>query len=251
MQQERQPRRNPAILFPLFTVLGIVSLAMSVSLLSCPVTVICDSLQVDGCQRNYRVVMPPTAGGERLPVIFHFHGHGNTPESEADRTKLDQLAAARRIVVVYPAAVDGNWSTQAVRSPSGDNNRDVRFFDALLEHLVAHCDIDRTRVYVTGMSMGAEFVHELAMARSQKIAAVAACSASASCEVDSARPFPVMMVVGEKESNVVAAAREDAAEYRQRGHICELLVVPRRGHEWPPDRNMQIWRFLKQYQLDE
>lgn len=231
--------------------LGVLAYAAALVFSPDKVTVVCDSLHVDGLPREFRAVVPPTTDGERLPVIFHFHGHGNTLEAEADRTKLDHLAAAQRVVLVYPAAIKGNWSTQGLNSPVGDANGDVRFFDALLEQMAARYHVDRTRVYVTGMSMGAEFVHELAMARSRKIAAVAACSASASGEVHSERPFPIMMVAGEEETTVVAAAREDAAEYRERGHICKVLVLPGRGHEWVPDRNMQIWRFLKQYQLDD
>lgn len=243
--------KNPAILLSLFTLSGIVSFAMSVSLSSRPVTVIRDSLQVDGRPRDYRLVVPPTSAGERLPVIFHFHGHGNTPESEADRTKLDHLAASHRVVLVYPAAIEGNWRTRAIDSVAPDENLDVRFFDALLKRLVERFGIDRSRVYVTGMSMGSEFAHELAMARSQKIAAVVACSACPSEKLWSDRPLPIMMVVGEQETMLLEAAKQDMIEYRRQGHVCEVLVNHDCGHEWLPDRNMQIWRFLKQHQLNE
>ncbi len=243
--------KKPAILLSLFTVFGIVSFAAVHILSSRPVTAIRNSFQVDGRPRVYRLVVPPTSAGERLPVIFHFHGHGNTPESEADRTKLDHLAASHRVVLVYPAAIEGNWRTRAIDSAAPDENADVRFFDALLDHLVERFGIDRSRVYVTGMSMGAEFAHELAMARSKEIAAVAACSACPSEQIRSDRPFPIMMIVGEQETTLLEVAGQDMMEYRRQGHVCEVLVNHDRGHEWLPDRNMQIWRFLKQHQLNE
>lgn len=245
-------RVGPRTLFIAIAVtVGVLSFITVQVLSSHPVTVIRDSLQVDGRPRDYRLVVPPTSVDERLPVIFHFHRHGNTPESEADRTKLDHLAASHRVVLVYPAAIEGNWKTRAVDSAAPDENADVRFFDALLGRLVEQLGIDRSRIYVTGMSMGAEFAHELAMARSQEIAAVVACSGCPSEEIQSDRPFPIMMVVGEKETTLLAVARQDATEYRRQGHACEVLINHDRGHEWLPDRNMQIWRFLKQHRLNE
>ncbi len=241
--------RPPAILVTIAATIGALAFTAILTFFSGKVSVDYGSFRVDGRPRNYRVVIPPRTAGERLPVIFHFHGHGNTPESEADRTKLDQLAAARRIVLVYPAAIEGNWRTRATDSAAPNENLDVRFFDALLDHLVERFEVDHSRVYVTGMSMGAEFAYELAMARSQKIAAVAACSACASGEIHSERPIPVMMVVGEKEATLLEVAREDAIEYRRQGHVCEVLVNHGRGHEWAPDRNMRMWRFLAKYQL--
>ncbi len=182
--------QTPSILLAIAAALGIVSLAVVLAFSSDKVTVDCDRIVVNGRPRSFRVVVPSRTPGERLPVILHLHGHGNTPESEADRTRLDQFAAAHRIVLVYPAAIAGNWRTRAIDSSSADENLDVRFFDVLLDHLVERLGVDRSRVYVTGMSMGAEFVHELAMARSRKIAAVVAHSACASGEIHSERPIP-------------------------------------------------------------
>jgi len=243
--------QTPLILLAVAAALGILSFAVALAFPSSAVTAISDRIVVDGRPRSFRMVVPPRTAGERLPVIFHFHGHGNTPESEADRTRLDQLAAAHRIVLVYPAAIEGNWRTRAIDSSSLDENLDVRFFDALLEHLIRRLDVDPARVYVTGMSMGAEFVHELAMARSRKIAAVVAHSACASGEIHSERQFPIMIAVGEKEYTLLEAARQDALEYRSQGHVCEVLVNHGRGHQWARDRIMQMWRFLAKHHLDK
>lgn len=210
-----------------------------------------EQIVVDGSTRTFRLVVPPRRTEEQLPIVFDFHGHGNTPESEADRTRLDQLAASQGFVLVHPAAVDGNWKTRGIDSAPADKNRDIRFFDELLGHLIQRLDVDRTRVYLMGMSMGADFAHELALARSRKIAAAVAHSASAPSDIECQRPFPILMVVGANESGLLCAARDDARRYRDNGHTCELLVVQGIGHEWSQRHNLGMWRFLERHRLGE
>ncbi|NQT16172.1 MAG: dienelactone hydrolase family protein [Planctomycetes bacterium] len=211
----------------------------------------CCEIVVDGHPRTYRVVVPPSATNEQLPIVFAFHGHGNTPESEADRTKLDQLAAARGFVLVYPAALDGSWRTHALdESESAEENCDIRFFDALLDHLSVDLNVDRKRVYLVGMSMGATFVHDVALARSDKVAAALAHSSSPPPGIECERPFPIMMVIGANEPPyALQSARDGARRYREKGHICELLLVRGIGHEWAQGQNMRMWRFLARHRL--
>ena len=207
---------------------------------------------VDGSTRTYRLLVPHSESSAPLPVVFHFHGHGNTPQSEADRTRLDHLAAARGFVLVYPEAVNGNWTISQIDPVAPDENPDIRFFDALLEDLQGRLNIDRTRVYLTGMSMGGTFVHELALARSGKVAAAVAHSGSAPSPEVCERPFPIMIVVGADESRqTLDSAIAEAREYRNGGHVCRLLVVNGIGHEWAGRRALQMWQFLNSHRLDD
>ena len=210
-----------------------------------------EQMVVDGAVRTFRVIVPPRMTGQRLPVVFHFHGHGNTPESEADRTRLDQLAAAQRFVLVYPAAINGSWSVHAIDPGSAERNPDIAFFDALLARLATWLNVDRQRVYVSGMSLGAAFVHELAMARSREIAAAVVHSGLALSRIDGERPPPIMMVVGANEISMVSAARQAAQSCREQGHVCELLIVQGIGHQWAGRRNLQMWRFLEKHRLNQ
>lgn len=54
-----------------------------------------------------------------------------------------------------------------------DEGRDIRFFDALLEALLARYDIDRNRIYAMGHSNGGGFTHALWALRGEVFAAVA------------------------------------------------------------------------------
>ena len=210
-----------------------------------------EQLLVDGLARTYRMVVPRHESGERLPIVFHFHGHGNTPESEADRTRLDHLAASQRFVLVYPAAIQGNWLLSELAGPTaGTENGDIRFFDLLLADLTRRLPIDPTRVYVTGMSMGASFVHELAVARADSITAAVAQSGVAPRRIESDRPIPIMIVTGADEPpTALDLARANARKYRDQGHPCDLVLLHEIGHEWDSRLNMTIWRFLREYRL--
>ena len=246
--EQRAPvmRRWPMVALVVAPAIGCCGLLVSLALAPKVTHFPAEHIVVDGVKRTFRVIEPPRHAAEQLPVVYHFHGHGNYPESEADRTRLDQLAASRGFVLVYPAAISGSWS---IGHGSVDENCDIRFFDALLDHLVDELDVDRKRVYITGMSMGASFVHELASARSSKIAAAVAHSGSASSQLKCDRPLPIMIVVGANETTTLDASRQYAHKYRNRGHVVELLVVQGIGHEWSQKHNLKMWRFLSRHRL--
>ena len=204
-----------------------------------------EHLTVDGTPRNYRLVVPHTLP-KPAPIVFAFHGIGDSTESMANYCRLDQLAARNGFLLVYPAARKSMWATVNATADNLDANADVRFFDQLLIHLSKHHEIDRDRVYAVGMSNGAEFVQLLAIARSKEIAAIAAHSGSKPDIGSSGKPLPIMLVVG---ANDLAshAMQSDADQYRSDGHVVEFISVPGLGHEWAASHNAAMWSFLSQH----
>jgi polyhydroxybutyrate depolymerase len=205
-----------------------------------------EDITVDGTTRHYRLVVPHTLP-KPAPIVFAFHGIGDSTESMANYCRLDQLAARDGFILVYPAARKSMWATDDAKADKLDANADVRFFDQLLIHLANHHEIDRDRVYAVGMSNGASFVQLLAIARSNEIAAIAACSGSKPRDIGSfKKPLPIMLVVG---ANDVAsrAMQSDAGHYRSEGHVVEFVSVPGLGHEWPASHNTEMWNFLSQH----
>jgi polyhydroxybutyrate depolymerase len=163
----------------------------------------------------------------------------------AKSSRLDQLAARNGFILVYPDAF--MWETVDAKADNLDTNKDVRFFDQLLSHLSKHYEIDRHRVYAVGMSNGAMFVHLLAVARSNDIAAIAAHSGIRTKDIGSPKsPIPVMLVAGENDP-VLKPMQSDADRYRADGHIVEFVSVPGLGHKWSMRHNSDIWNFLSQH----
>jgi polyhydroxybutyrate depolymerase len=86
------------------------------------------------------------------------------------------------------------------QSAVGDqNDRDLKFFDAVLASLKADYKVDDRRIYSTGHSNGGAFTYLLWAARPDVLAAVAPSSAAATRTLGELRPKPVLHVAGEQD----------------------------------------------------
>jgi poly(3-hydroxybutyrate) depolymerase len=205
-----------------------------------------EQITVGETKRSYRLVVPRRLT-KPAPIVFAFHGVGDSPENMARYSKLDRLAAREGFLLVYPAARKGMWATMEVDERPLDANPDLQFFDELLEHLSKQFDIDSSRVFVIGMSNGASFAQLLTIARPDKIAAAAAHSGPAPrVDRSSVGGPPLMLIVGDEDFAHFAMS-SDAKRYRAGGRKVEFISIPGLGHAWSAKHNWQIWRFLSRY----
>jgi poly(3-hydroxybutyrate) depolymerase len=201
------------------------------------------SITVDGSVRRFRLVVPHSLPSDGIPVVFAFHGIGDSAETMAAYSKLDHLAAENGFLLVYPAAVRSTWATVGIDADDLGRNVDLRFFDALLGHLFQRFEIDPDRVYLVGMSNGASFAQLVAFAR-PSVAAVVAHSGTKPRELSTAQdPFPVLLIVGADDS-AADAMRSSVDEYLDNGHAAELISIPGLDHEWSARHNSEMWEFL-------
>jgi polyhydroxybutyrate depolymerase len=208
-----------------------------------------EAIDVDGSVRHYRLVIPNRLPQERVPIVFAFHGIGNSTEEMAAYSGLDRLAAEDGFILVYPVARNSMWTTINIDRENLDRNPDVRFFDRLLGHLGERFSLDPNRIYLVGMSNGASFAQLVAFVRAD-VAAIVAHSGMRPVELTGAiRPFPILLLVGADDS-AVNGIRSDAAQYRDDGHAVELIVVSGLGHQWSTDHNGAIWGFLSRHPRD-
>jgi poly(3-hydroxybutyrate) depolymerase len=209
-----------------------------------------ETVNVDGLIRHYRLVIPNRLPQERVPIVFAFHGIGDSSTEEmAAYSGLDRLAAENGFILVYPAARKHVWATMNIEPENLDRNPDVRFFDQLLGHLGERFRLDPNRIYLVGMSNGAAFAQLVAFVR-PNIAAVVAHSGTRPIELTSAiRPFPILLLAGEDDTEV-DGIRSDATQYHGKGHAVELIVIPGLGHEWSTAHNRAMWAFLSKHPRD-
>lgn len=157
-------------------------------------------LQHGGRTRSYLTHVPPQArGGGALPVVLSFHGGGGNAEHQREQTGMNPLANEKGFLVVYPDGTGRRkdklltWNAGTCCGYASANGvDDVGFTRAVVADLARRTNIDRKRVYATGMSNGAMMSYRLAVEAPDLIAAIAPVAGSMSLEsfhVTSAMPI--------------------------------------------------------------
>jgi len=138
-----------------------------------------DTILVNGLKRTYRIHVPLSFDrSEPIPLVIALHGGGGSADAMVVLTLggFDTLSEHEGFIVVYPEGVEKHWNDGRGLSryrAQKENIDDVEFISLLIDHLYNQYNIDRKRVYVTGMSNGAIMSFRLACELTDKIAAIA------------------------------------------------------------------------------
>lgn len=119
-------------------------------------------IYVNGTMRDIVVTAPE--GLDKPALVIAMHGMNGWHKGYQNDTKFDGIAEREKFVVVYPNGVDGAWDITG--------NRDIEFIEAIIDTMVIRYDVDRSRVYPTGWSMGGMMSYHLACSIPEKIAAI-------------------------------------------------------------------------------
>lgn len=210
-----------------------------------------EALAVGKQKRAYRLVVPKSVDLDKpAPLVVAFHGMLiDSKDLMPKYTKLDDLAADKRFILVYPEAEGRSWGLLPDKVKT-----DLAFFDELLNALRGKYRIDPDRVYVLGMSNGGYFAHLVGKERSKTVAAVASHSGALGLQtllgMRADRKFPVMIVHGDKDVILaVQFARENRDKYTKEGHEVTYVEVAGMGHEWATKQkiNEQLWAFFEKH----
>ncbi|MFM9882750.1 MAG: alpha/beta hydrolase family esterase [Burkholderiales bacterium] len=206
-----------------------------------------ERIVVGGLARLFRLVVPTAANAKSaVPLVFAFHGLGDTKDRFAQYSRLDELAQKQGFVLVYPNARALFWplTTEWARE-------DLAFFDALYAQLTLGYNIDPNRVFLIGNSNGAYFSHLLAMQRADRIAAIAVHSGGLGVVIpgssQAAHKYAVFAVHGAVDPVVpVSESRRVRDAYQGAGHVVEYLEIAGHDHRWAGhlDVNTRMWTFL-------
>ena len=125
------------------------------------------SLQHDGRDRTW-IAYVPVKRAEHPALVIALHGSMGTGAQvrEAFGYDFDLLADRQGFIVAYPQGYLGHWSDCRVMGPYAarrENVDDAGFLRALVDRLVADQSIDRTRVFVAGVSNGGSMTLCLAL----------------------------------------------------------------------------------------
>jgi polyhydroxybutyrate depolymerase len=141
--------------------------------------------EVEGVTREALVYAPPAAKTTSSPVVFAFHGHGGNMKQAAMGFAYHKHWPEAIVVYMQGLNTPGTLTDTEGKKPGwqktvGDqNDRDLKFFDAVLTTLKQDYKVDQKRIYATGHSNGGGFTYLLWAARGDVFAAVAPCAAAA------------------------------------------------------------------------
>jgi polyhydroxybutyrate depolymerase len=139
---------------------------------------------VAGLTRTYRIHIPKTYDPNKpTPVILAFHGATDNVDFLEAHCQLNQKSEIAGFIVVYPESADPSspdtlhFNTGS--PPNGiDYPDDVTFTSKLLDDLGTVVNVDKNRVFATGISNGGMMCYRLAAELSDRIAAIAPIAAT-------------------------------------------------------------------------
>ena len=243
-----------------------------------PAPLVMRTWPVGDLTRQALLYVPASAASNRTPVVFAFHGHGGSAGLAARIFACHTLWPEAITVymqgvrtpgtLVDPEGLKTGW--QSV--PGTYQDRDLKFFDAVLASLRHEYRIDERRIYATGFSHGGYFTYLLWSCRGDTLAAVAPCAAATQATRLRLTPKPAMHVAGLGDhlvkwewqhetmegikrlngcqSEGVSWAEDGtltAIEYPSPGGTPLVAVTYRGAHAFPPGTGALIVRFFKEH----
>lgn len=159
-------------------------------------------------QRRYVMTIPQSyaASSEPVPLVIALHPATGTGEQMMRLTNYNALAETENFIVVYPDGVGGVWADGRI----GDSRTvpgvdDVQFLAALIDTLTSNLNVDASRVYVMGYSMGGMMAFRAGCALPTRIAAIGSVASTLPQyllnECDALEtPLPVIVIHGTNDN---------------------------------------------------
>ncbi|MEV0027978.1 PHB depolymerase family esterase [Nocardia sp. NPDC050793] len=187
------------------------------------------SLESGGISRDYRVYRPAGARVEAPLVVVLHGGYGSGAQAERAYGWNEQ-ADADGFLVAYPDGLARAWNTEGGDCCGPAERRsvdDVAFVSAMIDDIAKNYGIDRTRVYLTGMSNGGIMTYTLAC-RTELFAAIAPVAATQLTDCPTAAPVSVLHIHGTADE----AVRYDGNPGANTSTVIDGPPVPELHAQW-------------------
>ncbi len=164
-------------------------------------------LEHDGIERSYTLYVPHSYDAKTaLPLLVLLHGGGGAGKRMIKFTGFDKIASQEGLIVVCPEGYERHWNDgrlEISHKAHEKNIDDVGFISQLIDQIGKEKNIDKSRIYVAGISNGAMMSFRLGLELSNKIAAigtVVGCLPEPfSTKAVDARPMPAIIFNGTKD----------------------------------------------------
>lgn len=202
------------------------------------------SLQHDGLTRMYMVHVPESYDpAKAAPLLLAFHGGGGDMSIQATEKYYHEISTSEKHgnIVVFPNGYSAfqsgklaTWNGGACCGGARDKNiDDVGFVRKIISNLTQQMNIDKNRIFATGMSNGGILSQRLAceMADTFKaIAAVAGPDETASCTPS--RPISVMSIHAKDDDHVLFNGGAGEGAFPDETKVTQFTSIPETISRW-------------------
>lgn len=201
-------------------------------------------MNVEGRLREFSFFVPGGTQNNALPVVIYFHGHGDSMRHILGKGAFPspsafwmEVAEREQFLVFYPLGLKGDdgktgWNDCRTDATGNPTANDVAFAKVLIEFARKNFNLDRNRIYVTGMSNGGHMAMRMAMEASDQIAAAAAVAAllpkQSGCSPPP-HPVPILFMHGTDDP---IAPFEGGAMAGKRGVVCSARETVEQWRNW-------------------
>ena len=182
---------------------------------------------VDGMTREYRYEVPAQLPDGPMPVLVMVHGGDGRNYPFPQESQFKSLVNTEDFILLQPLSElvypnEGEWQLNT----RDDSRHDIAFMKAMLAQIAGAFDVDQTRVYATGYSIGSMFTYELACQMSDRFAAIASYAGTmpvspASCDVSEG--IAMMHIHGEEDGII---AYNNPWDWKEWDSVGTMQAIP-------------------------
>ena len=162
------------------------------------------------------------------------HGGANSVEDTVKITRFDREAAAGDFIVAYPEGTRREWNAgTCCGSAPSRNPDDVGYLTRVLDQVEADYSIDKTRVFVAGVSNGAMMAYRFACERAGRVTAVGSVAGAGVVDgCQPSRPVSVLEIHGTEDQLIpYEGGKPSAVEAQNAPPYTSTPVMVRRWAE--------------------
>jgi poly(3-hydroxybutyrate) depolymerase len=159
-------------------------------------------------QERQAIVVNGSGDSSKRPAVIVLHGGMGSAAQMRATSGFDAVARTNGFMVVYAEGADFGggrhaWNTGFLLRRQVQDADDIAYFDTLIDTLVREHGADPTRIFMTGGSNGGMMTYVYAVARAERLAAVAPVVASMFTFDDvPSVPLPILIINGAKDEEI-------------------------------------------------
>jgi len=200
------------------------------------------SVDHGGLTRKYLVHVPPSYNATTpTPLLLSFHGGGGNMAYQASDKNYGQISKSDKegFVVVFPNGYSklggklATWNAGTCCGPARDGNiDDVGFVKQIIANLGGQLNIDRGKIFATGMSNGGMFAHRLACEMPDTFKAIASVAGpDGTTHCTPAQPISVLHIHARNDDHAVFEGGA-GKKSMNKSTITDFVSVPETVARW-------------------